>query len=98
MINRTIAEQAFETFKTKWHLLVALAVRVWENNIEEVYQLFNFPKEIRKMIYTTNSIESYNSQLRKVLKRKGDFPNETSVMKLIYLQTVELTKKWQNKF
>ena len=61
---------------------------MWENNIEEVYQLFNFPKEIRKMIYTTNAIESYNSQLRKVLKGKGAFPNETSVMKLIYLQTM----------
>ena len=65
-----------------------LAVRVWENNIEEIYQLFHFPQEIRKMIYTTNSIESYNSQLRKVLKGKGAFPNEISVMKLIYLQTM----------
>ena len=70
-----------------------LEVRIWENNIEEVYQLFNFPKEIRKMIYITNSIESYNSQLRKVLKSKGAFLNETSVIKLIYLQTVEVTKK-----
>ncbi len=82
------AEQAFESFKTKWTPLVPLAVRVWENNMEEIYQLFNFPKEIRKMIYTTNSIESYNSQLRKVLKGKGAFPNETAVMKLIYLQTM----------
>ena len=56
-INRSVAEQAFETFKNKWSPLVPLAVRVWENNIEEVYQLFNFPKEIRKMIYTTNAIE-----------------------------------------
>ena len=74
-----------------------LSVRIWENNIEEVYQLFNFPKEIRKMIYTTNAIESYNSQLRKVLKGKGAFPNETSVMKLIYLQTMEVTKKWRRQ-
>ena len=96
-ISQSAAEQAFETFKEKWNRLVPLAVRVWENNIEEVYQLFNFPKEIRKIIYTTNSIESYNSQLRKVLKGKGAFPNETSVMKLIYLQTVEVTKKWQRQ-
>ena len=96
-INRPAAEQAFEIFKNKWNPIVPLAVRVWENNIEEVYQLFNFPKEIRKIIYTTNSIESYNSQLRKVLKGKGAFPNETSVMKLIYLQTVEVTKKWQRQ-
>ena len=96
-INRSVAEQAFETFKNKWSPLVPLAVRVWENNIEEVYQLFNFPKEIRKMIYTTNAIESYNSQLRKVLKGKGAFPNETSVMKLIYLQTMEVTKKWRRQ-
>ena len=94
-INQSVAEQAFETFKEKWNRLMPLSVRVWENNIEEVYQLFKFPKEIRKMIYTTNAIESYNSQLRKVLKGKGAFPNETSVMKLIYLQTIEVTKKWQ---
>ena len=65
-----------------------LAVRVWENNIEEIYQLFHFPQEIRKMIYSTNSIERYNSQLRKVLKGKGAFPNEISMMNLIYLQTM----------
>ena len=87
-INRVAAEPAFESFKTKWTPLIPLAVRVWENNIEEIYQLFNFPKEIRKMIDTTNSIESYNSQLRKVLKGKGAFPNDTAVMKLIYLQTM----------
>lgn len=96
-ISQSAAEQAFQTFKEKWNRLVPLAVRVWENNIEEVYQLFKFPKEIRKMIYTTNAIESYNSQLRKVLKGKGAFPNETSVMKLIYLQTIEVTKKWQRQ-
>ena len=96
-ISQSAAEQAFQTFKEKWNRLVPLAVRVWENNIEEVYQLFKFPKEIRKMIYTTNAIESYNSQLRKVLKNKGAFPNETSVMKLIYLQTMEFTKKWQRQ-
>lgn len=96
-ISQSAAEQAFQTFKEKWNRLVPLAVRVWENNIEEVYQLFKFPKEIRKMIDTTNAIESYNSQLRKVLKGKGAFPNETSVMKLIYLQTIEVTKKWQRQ-
>ena len=96
-ISQSAAEQAFKTFKEKWNRLVPLAVRVWENNIEEVYQLFKFPKEIRKMIDTTNAIESYNSQLRKVLKGKGAFPNETSVMKLIYLQTIEVTKKWQRQ-
>ena len=96
-INQPSAEQAFGIFENKWNPIVPLAVRVWGNNIEAVYQLFNFPKEIRKIIYTTNSIESYNSQLRKVLKGKGAFPNETSVMKLIYLQTVEVTKKWQRQ-
>ena len=96
-ISQSAAEQAFKTFKEKWNRLVPLAVRVWENNIEEIYQLFKFPKEIRKMIYATNAIESYNSQLRKVLKGKGAFPNETSVMKLIYLQTIEVTKKWQRQ-
>ena len=96
-ISRVAAEQAFESFKTKWMPLVPLAVRVWENNIEEVYQLFNFPKEIRKIIYTINSIESYNDQVRKVLKGEGAFPNDTAFMKLIYLQTIDVTNKWERQ-
>lgn len=89
-----MARLAFGHLKEKWGATHPLAVRVWENNIEEVYQIFSFPQEIRKLIYTTNAIESYNSQLRKVLGGKGAFPNEMAVMKLIYLKSMDMAKSW----
>ena len=57
-------------------------------------RLFDYPAEIRKMIYTTNAIESFNSALRKVTDRKAAFPNETAVMKILYLRTLDVVKKW----
>lgn len=56
--------------------------------------LFEVPKEIRKIIYTTNPIESANSALRKVTRGKGSFPSKESVMKVLYLRVVDLEKKW----
>ena len=56
--------------------------------------LFEYPAEIRKMIYTTNAIESFNSALRKVTDRKAAFPNEMAVMKILYLRTLDVIKKW----
>ncbi len=90
------AQSAFEKLKETWGSSNPLAVRVWENNIEheQVYQLFEFPQEIRKVIYTTNAVESYNSQLRKVSNGKGAFPNDQAVMKLFYLRTIDIVKKW----
>ena len=57
-------------------------------------RLFEYPAEIRKMIYTTNAIESFNSALRRVTDRKAAFPNETAVMKILYLRTLDVVKKW----
>ena len=59
-----------------------------------VQRLFEYPAEIRKMIYTTNAIESFNSALRKVTDRKAAFPNEMAVMKILYLRTLDVVKKW----
>jgi len=93
-INLEMSKKAFEAFKENWASAYPMAVRTWENNIEEVYQIFGFPQEIRRLIYTTNAVESYNSQLRKVTNGKGAFPNENSLMKLLYLRTKEVTKNW----
>ena len=59
-------------------------------------QLYNYESEVRKVMYTTNAIESVNSSFRKVIK-KGSFPNETAVMKALYLRITELYKKWDNR-
>jgi len=93
-----MAKAAFEALKANWLLEAPLAYRVWENNIEEVYQLFNFPQEIRKLVYTTNAIESYHSQLRKVTKGKGAFHDEKALMKLLYLRILDVCKGWSRPY
>lgn len=70
------------------------AVKVWNDNFIYVQRLFEYPAEIRKMIYTTNSIESFNSALRKVTVRKAVFPNEMAVIKILFLRTLDVMKKW----
>lgn len=95
-INLESAEAAFESLKEKWGSDYPGAVKVWENNFNHVRQLYNYPADIRKVMYTTNAIESVNSSLRKVTK-KGFFENENSVFKIFYLRiTGELAKKWNN--
>ncbi len=93
-ISEEKAKEALEYLQNKWSNEYPGAVRVWENNFNYVVQLFNYPMEIRKIMYTTNAIESVNSSLRKVTK-KGMFDNEMSVFKVFYLRiTRELAKKW----
>ena len=65
-----------------------------DSNIEWIYQLFEYPKAIRKVIYTTNAIESLNSGLRKVTRGKGSFVNETALIKVLYLRIMDLQKSW----
>ncbi|MBP3749021.1 MAG: transposase, partial [Ruminobacter sp.] len=87
---------SFESLKEKWGSDYPGAVKVWENNFKHVRQLYNYPADICKVMYTTNAIESVNSSLRKVSK-KGFFENENSVFKIFYLRiTGELAKKWNN--
>ncbi len=66
----------------------------WYNNWDNLIIFLQYPKEIRKIIYTTNAIESLNSQLRKVTKNKRIFPNDDAVFKVLYLTIDYITKKW----
>src|SRR5690625_6242770 len=66
----------------------------WNNNWEELSQYFKYTQPIRKLIYTTNPIEAYHRQIRKVTKTKGAFPNEMALLKLAYLATQNIQKKW----
>lgn len=77
-----------------WGKRYTIAIKSWENNWEEVSTFFDFPSQIRKLIYTTNTIEGYNRQLRKIIKTKGVFPNPESARKLLYLINKDVTKKW----
>jgi transposase-like protein len=70
------------------------AVKVWTDNFGHVEQLFDYPSEIRKRIYTTNTIEAFNSALRKVTNRKAAFPNDMAVFKILYLRTMDIARKW----
>lgn len=88
------AEYNFEEFKEKWGKKHPIVIRSWENNWLELTTFFTYPPEIRKVIYTTNIIEGYHRQLRKVTKTKTAYPTDDALRKIIYLATVEAAKKW----
>ena len=83
---------AFEAFKKQWSSYPG-AIGVWDRNFNHVEQLFDYGSDIRRIIYTTNAVESVHSSFRKVTK-KGAFPNENALLKLLYLRTQELHTKW----
>ncbi|MFC5649555.1 IS256 family transposase, partial [Paenibacillus solisilvae] len=72
-------------------------LRSWRQNWEELATFFKYPAEIRKIIYTTNIIESYHRQLRKVTKGKSIFPTDESLLKMLYLATMDVTRKWTGR-
>lgn len=86
------ANSAFELFCKEWNQYPG-AVEVWKRNYAHIEQLFDYGSAVRKVMYTTNAIESVNSSCRKVTK-KGAFPNENALFKLLYLRITELEKKW----
>ena len=90
-----MAEMALADFRAKYpkHQVVA---DVWTRNWQRVIPFFDFPEEIRKIIYTTNAIESLHMSLRKVTKNRGSFPSQEAAFKLIYLAIQNVSKKWQS--
>jgi len=78
----------------KWSDKYPAAIHSWEKNWDELSTFFDYPYELRRIIYTTNIIEGYNRQLRKVTKNKGLFPTSKSVRKLLYLAHSNIEKKW----
>lgn len=81
----------------KWDKHYAIALRSWRNNWHELATYFKYPQEIRTLIYTTNSIESYNRLLRKVTKSKSVFPSDDALHKSLYLATMDISEKWTQK-
>lgn len=92
--SREFAETRLLELNEKWGQKYAIAVRSWENNWEELATFFDFSAEIRRLIYTTNTVEGYNRQLRKVIKTKGSFPTTKAARKLLFLANQDIVHKW----
>ena len=92
--TKQAAQAALEDFAKKWESKYSYAVKSWRDNWEELTVFFDFPVEIRKIIYTTNLIENLNGKIRKYTKNKLSFPTDNAVMKSTFLALRESTKKW----
>lgn len=88
----------FDKIRDKWAAKYPYAIKSWENNWDCLSTFFKFPNKIRKIIYTTNVIESLNRQYRKITKTKCIFPNDESILKMLYLANEKTTKKWTVRY
>lgn len=95
-VNKDMAALELDKFADKWGNKYAYAIRSWRNNWEDLTSYFEFPLEIRKIIYTTNVIENMNGKIRKYTKNKLSFPNDDAVKKTVYLALMEIQKRWNN--
>ena len=91
------AMEELSLFETAWGEKYPLIVRSWRQNWAEIATFFKYPPEIRKIIYTTNTIESYHRQLRKVTKSKSIFPSDEALLKMLYLATQDVLRKWTDR-
>lgn len=88
------AELKFMEFQEKWEQKYPPVIKSWENNWVELTTYFKYPYEVRRLIYTTNAIEGYHRQLRKVTKTKSTYPSDDALRKVIYLATLDISRKW----
>ena len=88
---------ALDAFSTKWDTKYPKISRSWRENWANLSTYFKYPQEVRRLIYTTNSIEGFNRQLRKVTKTRSVFPTDDSLFKMLYLAMVDITKKWTGR-
>ena len=92
--NRQIAEDALQDFAAKWGHKYGYAVKSWKENWDHLTAYFEYPQEIRSLIYTTNPIESLNSTIRKYTRSKTVFPDDQSALKAVFLAVSNVQKKW----
>ncbi len=83
-----------QAFESKWGADYPIIDKSWRSNWPRITPFFNYPAEIRRIIYTTNAIESVNMSLRKITKNWGSFPNDDALLKLFYLALNNIGKKW----
>jgi len=91
------ALQALDAFDSKWSTKYPKKAKSWKDNWATLSTYFKYPQEVRTLIYTTNIIEGFNRQLRKVTKSKSVFPTDDSLLKMLYLAMIDITKKWTGR-
>ncbi len=91
---REDAEKALEDFEEKWDTRYSMIGAAWRANWERIVPFLDFPPDVRRIIYTTNAIESLNSTLRKMVHHRGHFPSDEAATKLLYLAIRNLEKRW----
>lgn len=91
------AEEGLDILEKNWSGKYPSSVTSWRNNWPQISTYFKYPQELRRMIYTTNQIENFNRQLRKVTKTRTIFPSDDALFKLLYLATMDITEKWTGK-
>jgi putative transposase len=93
-VSKQMAENELEKLAESWQKKYPIVIESWQRNWEKLSTYFKYPEAIRKLIYTTNTIEGYHRQIRKVTKTKGAFTSDMALLKLIYLATENIQKKW----
>mgnify|MGYP000555113440 FL=1 len=96
-VDEETALYELEAFGEKWNGKYPKIAQSWEANWPKLSTYFKYPQEVRTLIYTTNAIEGFNRQLRKVTKSKSVFPTDDSLLKMLYLAMMDITKKWTGK-
>ena len=96
-VDETAALDALEVFAEHWDKKYPKISSSWRGNWPNLSTYFKYPQEVRRLIYTTNAIEGFNRQLRKVTKAKSVFPTDDSLFKMLYLAMVDITKKWTGR-
>ncbi len=92
--TKSQAEMELLNLEEAWGKKYPIVIKSWHENWEELTTYFQYDEHIRKIIYTTNAVEGFHRQIRKVTKTKGAFPSDMALMKLIYLATENISKKW----
>lgn len=92
--SKDLAETELEILAGKWNDTYPIVIKSWRNNWQRLSQFFKYPEDIRRIIYTTNTIEAVHRQFRKLTKTKGAFPNQDSLLKLLYLGIQNASRKW----
>lgn len=93
-VNKEAAERALDEVESRWGAQYPIVIKSWRSKWENLSVYFKYPADIRRVIYTTNAIEAVHRQFRKLTKTKGAFPNENSLLKLLYVGTQNASKKW----
>lgn len=96
-VDEETALYELEAFGEKWNAKYPKIAQSWEANWSKLSTYFKYPQEVRTLIYTTNAIEGFNRQLRKVTKSKSVFPTDDSLLKMLYLAMMDITKKWTGR-